>query len=99
MLEKYTAAAAEQALIAHNQSFQAPWELRDGKLFKQFIFQNFIEAFGFMAKVAILAEKANHHPEWCNVYNKVDISLMTHEVGAISSRDFDLMNAIESLAI
>ena len=49
------------------------WELREEKLFRQFIFADFVHAFGFMTQVALLAEAANHHPEWSNVYNRVDI--------------------------
>lgn len=60
-------------------------------------FDDFVSAFGFMTKVAILAEKANHHPEWSNVYNKVDIRLTTHDAGGLSQRDFDLAKKIDAL--
>ena len=99
MLKKYTVSEVEQNLVELNQSLPASWEIRDEKLFKVFEFRNFIEAFGFMTKVAILAEKADHHPEWFNVYKKVEISLTTHEAGGISARDFNLAVAIESLVI
>jgi 4a-hydroxytetrahydrobiopterin dehydratase len=69
---------------------------RDG-IAKQFRFDSFVEAFGFMAKVALLAEKADHHPEWSNVYNKVDILLTTHDAGGLSRRDIDLAKAIDGL--
>lgn len=71
------------------------WQIEDEKLQAEFRFDDFVEAFGFMTKVAIVAERANHHPEWSNVYNRVRISLMTHEAGdAITQRDVDLARAI-----
>ncbi len=74
------------------------WQLRDDKLYRQWKFTDFVEAFGFMAKVALLAERANHHPEWRNVYNRVEIELTTHDAGGISARDFLLANEISRLA-
>lgn len=62
---------------------------------RQYKFGDFTQAFGFMARVALLAEKADHHPEWSNVYNKVDIRLTTHDAGGISARDFALARAID----
>lgn len=73
------------------------WELERDKLHRQFRFQNFVEAFGFMSKVALLAESMDHHPEWFNVYNRVDIQLTTHDAGGISERDFILAEKIEQL--
>jgi len=73
------------------------WQLKDGKLYRRLVFDNFVAAFGFMAQVAILAEKANHHPEWANVYRTVDIFLTTHEVDGISVRDFALAQSIDRL--
>ncbi|MCP4384796.1 MAG: 4a-hydroxytetrahydrobiopterin dehydratase [Hyphomicrobiales bacterium] len=61
-------------------------------------FADFVEAFGFMSSVALLAEKADHHPEWTNVYNRVEITLATHEVGGLSRRDLALATAIDKLA-
>lgn len=60
-------------------------------------FADFAEAFGFMARVAILAEKADHHPEWFNVYNRVDILLTTHDADGLSQRDVDLALAIDAI--
>ncbi len=74
-----------------------PWEIKDGKLHKEFVFDNFIEAFGFMTRVAIIAEGMNHHPEWFNVYKKVLIDLTTHEAGGISELDFQLASKMEDL--
>ncbi len=73
------------------------WQLRNGKLCRQWKFGDFVEAFGFMTKVAILAERANHHPEWFNVYNRVEIELTTHDAGGISARDFLLATQIDAL--
>jgi 4a-hydroxytetrahydrobiopterin dehydratase len=61
-------------------------------------FSDFAEAFGFMTRVAILAEKADHHPEWFNVYNRVEILLTTHDAGGLSLRDIDLAVAIDVIA-
>jgi len=72
------------------------WQLRDGKLYRRLQFKNFVEAFGFMSRVALLAEKADHHPEWFNVYHTVEIYLTTHDAGGISERDFSLAAAIDA---
>jgi 4a-hydroxytetrahydrobiopterin dehydratase len=66
-------------------------------LSRRFTFGDFNAAFGFMTRVAILAEKADHHPEWSNVYNRVDIVLTTHDAGGLSQRDVDLARAIDAL--
>jgi 4a-hydroxytetrahydrobiopterin dehydratase len=60
-------------------------------------FADFAEAFGFMTRVAILAEKADHHPEWFNVYNRVEILLTTHDAGGLSQRDVDLASAVDAI--
>ena len=73
------------------------WELRGGKLHRDFTFPGFVEAFGFMARVALLAESRNHHPDWSNAWNKVSIDLVSHDVGGLSQRDFDLATAIDAL--
>ena len=73
------------------------WELQQGKLHKEFQFANFVEAFGFMASAALIAEKMGHHPEWSNVYNRVVMDLSTHDIGGISSLDCRLAAAIDEL--
>ncbi len=74
------------------------WEVVDGKLHRRFTFADFVEAFGFMASVAIVAEKQDHHPEWSNVYNTVSVDLTSHDVGGITSRDLALADAMDRLA-
>ena len=73
------------------------WKIIDDgkKIKKTFKFKSFIEAFSFMSKIAIYAEKKDHHPEWSNVYNKVEICLTTHDAGGITEKDVDLINFIE----
>jgi 4a-hydroxytetrahydrobiopterin dehydratase len=71
------------------------WELKDGKLQKSFEFRNFVEAFGFMTRIALEAEKINHHPDWSNVYNSVTIKLSTHDVGGITDHDITLAKIID----
>lgn len=74
------------------------WELREGKLHREFRFDDFVRAFGFMSAAAIVAEKMDHHPEWCNVYNKVTVDLTTHDAGGITELDFELAGAMSALA-
>jgi 4a-hydroxytetrahydrobiopterin dehydratase len=71
------------------------WSLQGGKLHREFRFADFVAAFGFMAKVALVAERQNHHPEWRNVWNQVVVDLTTHDAGGISERDFALAEAID----
>lgn len=73
------------------------WTVDGEHLRRTFKFADFVEAFGFMAKVALLAERADHHPEWSNVYNKVEIGLTTHDAGGLSARDVTLARAIDAL--
>ena len=74
-----------------------PWVIENDKLHKEFIFSNFIQAFGFMSQVAITAEAMNHHPEWFNVYNRVDVTLASHDVDGVSTRDIALAHFFDSL--
>jgi 4a-hydroxytetrahydrobiopterin dehydratase len=75
------------------------WTLRDDRLAieRKLTFSDFGEAFGFMARVAIAADKADHHPEWFNVYNRVEITLTTHDAGGLSKRDVALALAIDAM--
>ncbi|WP_413246561.1 4a-hydroxytetrahydrobiopterin dehydratase [Sphingomonas sp. 1P06PA] len=76
------------------------WDLDDARdaIRRSFVFADFAEAFGFMARVALIAEKADHHPEWSNVWNRVDILLTTHDAGGLSTRDIELAEAIDAIA-
>jgi len=80
--------------IAENQC----WSLQDNKLHREFIFSDFVTAFGFMAQAALIAERSNHHPEWFNVYKKVVVNLTTHEVEGISRKDFKLAKEMDKIA-
>ncbi len=78
---------------------EAGWEMVDGRdaIQKTFKFENFVDAFGFMTRAAIWAEKWNHHPEWFNVYNRVEVVLTTHDVGGLSALDVKLARKMETL--
>ncbi len=74
------------------------WHLVEGRdaIVKTFRFADFVAAFGFMSRVALLAEKHDHHPEWFNVYNRVEITLTTHDADGLSQRDIKLATAIDA---
>jgi 4a-hydroxytetrahydrobiopterin dehydratase len=94
MLERLSGVARDEALAE-----LAGWTLVEGRdaIQKSFRFKDFNEAFGFMTRVALLADKADHHPEWSNVYNRVEILLTTHDADGLSARDIALAKAIEAL--
>lgn len=85
-----------QTEVAQKLAALPAWSVRDGKLYRRLQFRDFVEAFGFMSRVALLAEKSDHHPEWFNVYHTVEIYLTTHDAGGISERDFALATAIDA---
>jgi 4a-hydroxytetrahydrobiopterin dehydratase len=74
------------------------WKVVNGKINKTLEFDDFVQAFGFMTKVAMNAERMNHHPEWFNVYNRVRIDLVTHDVDGISNYDVELARIIDAIA-
>ncbi len=74
------------------------WVHRDGQLRRTFEFADFVEAFGFMSSVALVAERMAHHPNWSNVYKTVEVGLNTHDVGGITDLDFKLASAMSKLA-
>lgn len=73
------------------------WELKNGKLYYEFLFKDFTTAFAFMAGAATVAERLNHHPEWFNVYNRVRVELFSHDLQALSEKDFQLATAMQQL--
>ena len=85
---------ARAALLANG------WEMVEGReaIHKTFVFANFIEAFGFMSRAALWAEKLNHHPEWSNVYKTVEVTLTTHDTGGLSELDGKLAAKMDALA-
>lgn len=76
------------------------WEMTEGRdaIRKSFRFANFVEAFGFMTRAALHAEKLDHHPEWFNVYRTVDVTLSTHDAGGLTSLDIDLATRMDKFA-
>lgn len=94
MTERLAGEARDRALATLGD-----WKHDAGRdaLVRDFRFKDFSEAFGFMTRVALLAEKAGHHPEWSNVYNKVSIALTTHDAGGLSQKDIDLAGRIDAL--
>lgn len=87
----------ERQGIKRNLSSWILLEKRDA-IFKQFTFNNFLEAFAFMTLCAEEAEAMNHHPEWFNVWNRVEVTLSSHDVGGLSQRDIDLATAMDLIA-
>ena len=73
------------------------WNVKNDKLHKEFQFDNFNQAFGFMTRVAMEIEKMNHHPEWFNVYNRITVDLTTHDAGGITNNDVNLARILNSL--
>jgi 4a-hydroxytetrahydrobiopterin dehydratase len=74
------------------------WTIVNGKLHREYRFSSFVQAFGFMAQVALLAERAGHHPEWFNVYRTVVVDLTTHDAGGLTEKDFRLARQMEEIA-
>lgn len=86
-MEKFNTSAIKDALTS-----LPDWSLEQGEgaIARDFKFADFVQAFAFMTRVALVAEKRDHHPEWSNVYNRVSIRLTTHDAGGLTARDFDL---------
>lgn len=87
----------DDATVASRLEQLDGWDLDDGRLHRSFEFADFVQAFGFMASVALVAERMNHHPDWSNSYKTVDVQLSSHDVGGLSARDFDLAAHIDAL--
>jgi len=88
---------SDQEIKAGIAQLSSGWSMVNAKLHKSFKFGDFVEAFGFMTKVAIVSEKLDHHPELFNVYNRVTIDLTTHDASGISSLDLELAKRIDAL--
>jgi len=91
-LEKLSSDAIEKEL-----KNLAGWSVDNGKLHKEFQFDDFNQAFGFMTRAAMHIEKMNHHPEWFNVYNKLTVELITHDAGGITQNDINLAKILNSI--
>jgi 4a-hydroxytetrahydrobiopterin dehydratase len=95
--------AAEYRLVSQREleekleQLKPNWRLEGGKLYRRLEFRDFVECFSFMVKVALEAEKMQHHPEWLNVYNRLEIWLTTHDLGGISTYDLYMAERIEEL--
>lgn len=74
------------------------WTVKDGKLHKEYVFADFVEAFTFMAGAALCAERKNHHPEWFNVYRTVRVDLSTHDLGGVTTWDVELAREFDAIA-
>ena len=99
MIEPGTVEPLSEAERAEALDGLPDWDYDEGRdaIARTIVFTDFAEAFGFMAQVAILAEKANHHPEWTNVWNRVEILLTTHDAGGLSERDVELAERIDAI--
>ncbi|WP_430514038.1 4a-hydroxytetrahydrobiopterin dehydratase [Pannonibacter phragmitetus] len=95
MAERLTDEEREKALAR-----LAQWRLVDGRdaITRRFVFSGFVEAFGFMAQVALVAERMNHHPEWSNVYRTVEVTLSTHDAGGLTALDVELAAEMDRIA-
>lgn len=97
-INRYTDSESQTALQSLNSKSTHPWRIENDQLSKRFEFADFIDAFGFMTRAALVIEKHNHHPDWHNVYKTVTVQLTTHEVDGLSERDFKLASELDRLA-
>ncbi len=88
----------EKALNEINLNNDNDWVIEGASLRKQFQFKTFNQAFGFMTRCALYIESVDHHPEWSNIYNKVDVILTTHEINGVSYKDIDLASQMDNFA-
>ena len=91
------AEALDRTVVLEELETLDGWSLENEKLHKEYAFDDFVAAFGFLCKVALHAERANHHPEIANVYNRVTIELTSHDVGGVSHRDVTMARTIDTL--
>ena len=97
MPAKLTPAAIAEQLAALNETAQPPWELADQHIIKTFRFADFAAAFRFMRQAAVAAEELDHHPDWRNRYNRVEVRLSTFSAGGLTELDFTLARRMEAL--
>ena len=99
MANKLTSSEVQHALSTLNNTLEEgqTWQLENNAIVKTFTFKSFIRAFGWMSQIAIWAEKLNHHPEWFNVYNRVEVKLSTHDLNGLSDLGFKLADKMEKL--
>lgn len=90
--------ALSEEQVASRLAERPGWEHRGDRIARSFRFRSFAEAFGWMTSVAIVADKLDHHPEWRNVYSRVEVELTTHDAGGLSERDFVLARTMDELA-
>jgi 4a-hydroxytetrahydrobiopterin dehydratase len=86
------------ARLATLRGSTGAWSLRNGKLYREFQFRDFVQAFGFMTQAALVAERMDHHPEWFNVYRTVRVELATHDAKGLTGLDFELATAMNEIA-
>jgi len=98
MRQSMSEIASQQALRQLNANARLPWQLQSNSLHTHWEFPDFQQAFGFMADVAELAERMNHHPDWSNIYNRVHVTLSTHDAGGLTDLDFAMAHAMQDLA-
>ncbi|MCP4521400.1 MAG: 4a-hydroxytetrahydrobiopterin dehydratase [Cytophagales bacterium] len=87
----------QQEIQGKMKELSDAWILKGESIHKEFLFRDFIQAYSFMTSVAFVAEKSDHHPNWENVYNKVNIILNTHDVGGLTNKDFQLAKEIDQI--
>lgn len=95
--KKLSDAEVADALAMLNAPLAEPWQIEGGALRKRFRFPDFVAAFGFMTRAALVAQSMDHHPDWRNVYDRVEVDLSTHDAGGITALDFELARRMEEL--
>ena len=98
-MKKLPPAEVQESLRQLNENSPQQWQIQEEKLFKKFVFGDFVAAFGWMTQMAIQAEKMNHHPEWFNVYNQVSVELTTHDADGLTQLDFQLAQKMDQAAM
>ncbi|TML11956.1 MAG: 4a-hydroxytetrahydrobiopterin dehydratase [Actinobacteria bacterium] len=83
--------------VSHLVESLEGWELDGVSLRRQLVFDSFVQAFGFMAQVALIAERLDHHPNWSNVYNRVDLAITTHDAGGLTALDFEFARRVDAV--